>query len=462
MITRVVLDERVREWGLRDDVVEKDYVLGWLLWGIGASDSLGNSWVFKGGTCLKKCYIETYRFSEDLDFTVLPGGPLAPGDIAPLIGDVLSTVNEASGIDFSVEEPRFKLRPGGMAAEGRIYYRGPRGAPQPARIKLDLSGDEVLARPPVLRPIAHAYPDELPVPAEVRCYGFEELFAEKIRAMGERSRPRDLYDIVNLFRREDLRLEQVLIQSTLVAKCESKGVAIPTHTEIDSSPRRAELESEWANMLGHQLPVLPPFEQFWEEAEVLFQWLEGGAVEEPVEAIASMTSEDQTWSPPPTLATWGGASLEVVRFAGVNHLLVELGYGGSTRTIEPYSLRRSSAGNLLLYGIRVDSREVRCYRVDRIQSARATIESFRPVYAIEFGSAGGLSAPPVRRRAGLPTLRPRGSARSTRPTGPTYIVRCATCGKEFRRKTRSTVMRRHKAPGGWNCPGRSGHFVRMG
>jgi Nucleotidyl transferase AbiEii toxin, Type IV TA system len=46
------------------------------------------------------------------------------------------------------------------------------------------------------------------LPAEVRCYGFEELFAEKIRAMGERSRPRDLYDIVNLFRREDLRLEQ--------------------------------------------------------------------------------------------------------------------------------------------------------------------------------------------------------------------------------------------------------------
>lgn len=31
--------------------------------------------MFKGGTCLKKCYIETYRFSEDLDFTVLPGGP---------------------------------------------------------------------------------------------------------------------------------------------------------------------------------------------------------------------------------------------------------------------------------------------------------------------------------------------------------------------------------------------------
>jgi hypothetical protein len=43
VITRAVLDERVREWGLRDDVVEKDYVLGWLLWGIGANKSLGAS-----------------------------------------------------------------------------------------------------------------------------------------------------------------------------------------------------------------------------------------------------------------------------------------------------------------------------------------------------------------------------------------------------------------------------------
>ena len=379
----------------------------------------------------------------------------------PLIDEVLSGVNEASGIDFSVETPRLKLRPGGRTAEGRIYYRGPRGAPQPARIKLDLSADEVLARPPVLRPIAHAFPDELPAPAEVRCYGFEELFAEKIRAMGERSRPRDLYDIVNLFRREDLRLEQELIRATLERKCESKGIAMPTHGDISSSPLRAELEAEWANMLGHQLPVLPPFEQFWEEAEVLFQWLEGDAVEEPVEPIGAMTSEDQTWSPPPTLATWGRASLEVVRFAGVNHLRVELGYKGSTRLIEPYSLRRSSAGNLLLYGVRADSREIRCYRVDRIQSARATTQPFQPVFAIEFGSVGGLSAPPVRRRARAPRLGPRRSAKRPRSVGPTYIVRCATCGKEFRRKTRSTVMRKHKGPGGWDCPGRRGYFVRV-
>lgn len=35
-----------------------------------AQDEPAESWVFKGGTCLKKCYFETYHFSEDLDFTL--------------------------------------------------------------------------------------------------------------------------------------------------------------------------------------------------------------------------------------------------------------------------------------------------------------------------------------------------------------------------------------------------------
>ena len=44
-----------REFGLAPNVVEKDYALGWLLAGISQQKELGSNWVFKGGTCLKKC-----------------------------------------------------------------------------------------------------------------------------------------------------------------------------------------------------------------------------------------------------------------------------------------------------------------------------------------------------------------------------------------------------------------------
>ena len=139
MIGRADIDDRVRTWGLREDVVEKDYVLGWVLWGIGADSLLGRTWIFKGGTCLKKCYIETYRFSEDLDFTVLEDGPIEPEEVLAAVERVLDRVSQESGIDFAVRPPICRSRPSGASAEGRLYYRGPRNAPGPASIKLDLT-----------------------------------------------------------------------------------------------------------------------------------------------------------------------------------------------------------------------------------------------------------------------------------------------------------------------------------
>lgn len=203
MISRLDIEERVREWGLREDVVEKDYVIGWLLWGIGRDPVLGEAWAFKGGTCLKKCYIETYRFSEDLDFTVLPGGPLAPSEVEGPLSTVLERVAEESGIDFSQRPPALKGHDSGRYTAGRVYYIGPRRTPGVASVKLDLSGSEQVVRPTMMRAIAHPYPDALPDPGTTRCYSFDEVFAEKIRALGERGRPRDLFDVVNLYRRQD-------------------------------------------------------------------------------------------------------------------------------------------------------------------------------------------------------------------------------------------------------------------
>lgn len=70
MIDRREILAIAAQTSLTPHVVEKDYVLGWLLAGIFAHEELAESWIFKGGTCLKKCFFETYRFSEDLDFTL--------------------------------------------------------------------------------------------------------------------------------------------------------------------------------------------------------------------------------------------------------------------------------------------------------------------------------------------------------------------------------------------------------
>ena len=143
MIDVLELRERAREWSLREDVVEKDYVLGWLLWGIASEPALTDTWVFKGGTCLKKCYFETYRFSEDLDFTLVEGAPAEPDALRAIFARIAERIYEAAGIEIPREQVRFQAYQtprGGHAIEGRVYYRGPRrpGGDLP-RVKIDLT-----------------------------------------------------------------------------------------------------------------------------------------------------------------------------------------------------------------------------------------------------------------------------------------------------------------------------------
>ena len=85
------------------DTTYQDYVIGWILWGIGNDPDLSKVWAFKGGTSLKKCFIETWRFSEDLDFTVLPGGPFAPDKLAPIIKRILEKVMMNQELIFLLE-----------------------------------------------------------------------------------------------------------------------------------------------------------------------------------------------------------------------------------------------------------------------------------------------------------------------------------------------------------------------
>ena len=174
MIGLIELRERAREWSLRDDIVEKDYVLGWLLWGIASHPAIRASWVFKGGTCLKKCYFETYRFSEDLDFTLIETGPHDPARLTEIFGEIAERIYEESGIEIPSDLIRFEAygtTRGGLAVEGRVYYRGPRrpGGDLP-RIKIDLTGDEVLITDPVTREVTHPYSDTLPGSHGVACY----------------------------------------------------------------------------------------------------------------------------------------------------------------------------------------------------------------------------------------------------------------------------------------------------
>jgi predicted nucleotidyltransferase component of viral defense system len=454
--------------GLLPNVVEKDYVLGWLLAGIYTHPALKDSWVFKGGTCLKKCYFETYRFSEDLDFTLPDASHLDLAFLTATFREIGDWVYDQTGIELPPDKIYFEVfqnRRDRATGQGRLSYRGPI-APTSGdlpRIKLDLTGDEVLVLPPVSRPVSHPYSDVPEDGIHAFCYSYEEVFSEKVRALAERARPRDLYDVINLFRHDEFHPAAQVIHDTLSQKCAFKGIPFPTLAGL--SPLREELEADWGIMLNHQLPALPPVDAFWSELPMLFAWLEEGRQPVALAAYAMAAGEVVIRPPAGSMSIPGMASsapIEVIRFAASNHLSVELDYVDESgirgvRLIEPYSMRRTQVGDIVLHALRADGTGHRSYRVDRIKGARATNQTFTPKYAIELTPMGPISIPPTSALPSIAPRRPR-SSRAT-PHGPSYVYKCSRCGKRFEHSKRDTTLRAHKDKAGRPCSGRHGIWV---
>ncbi len=479
MIERSELLEVATDLSLSPDVVEKDYVLGWLLAGIYAHEELAEKWIFKGGTCLKKCYFETYRFSEDLDFTLTDETHLDADFLRAAFSSIAEWLYDEIGLEMPADQLRFEVyrnKRGGMSGEGRIYYNGPlRRASSLPRIKLDLTVDEVLVLPPVSRLVGHPYSDLPEGGITARCYAYEEVFGEKVRALAERTRPRDLYDVINLFRHGEFKPAAAIILDVLRQKCAFKGIPVPGFDTIARATD--ELVADWQTMLGHQLPALPPFEMFWGALPDFFAWLVGPAIALTPPLAPPLGANEEVFRPPVGFLRRqgfaGSSFIETIRFAAGNRLCVDLTYQGSVRRIEPYSLRRTAAGDILLFAVRNDNTEVRSYRLDRVQGAQITSHSFTPRYVIEltpvelgaiqplsravgmgtdFGGLSKLGSPSLRRR-------PRVPLGSRAKTGPVYVYQCGYCQKKFRRSKRDARLNEHNTPDGYRCPGRTAYLI---
>lgn len=263
------------------DIIEKDYILSWVLAGIHHHDTIKNSWVFKGGTCLKKCYFETYRFSEDLDFT-FQGEQQEVSEklyktnfiqVAKWVYDNSGIELPEEGIEFEV----FKNPRNTISVQGKLTYRGPikrnMSIARLPRLKIDLTLDEPMVLRPQIINVDHPYSDKLEEGKKILAYSYEEIFAEKLRALVQRLRPRDLYDVIHLYQERNDNLNIELVKETLQKKCDLRSVPFPKMALIETHNNRKLLESEWATQLRHQMPELPSFELFLGKLNDVLDWV---------------------------------------------------------------------------------------------------------------------------------------------------------------------------------------------
>ena len=236
--------------------------------------------------------------------------------------------------------------------------------------------------------------------------------ARRRESGGPRTRPRDLYDVVLLATLTRSQGQGQALEELAREKFAVKGLALPTATAIiEKAQQDAELRSERASMLAHQLPSLPPLHDFLSRLPDSLIWLSrpsddrqrmgtpaaasiGHFAAAPLASLRLAAGEaivrpsrDQRVRP----VGW----LDVIRFAGAGHLLLEFKYHGHHRVAEPYSLRRPRTGHLLLYGFErlkdgSSTNEIRAYKVDEVRALRVLDQSFRPRYLIELNEQAGV------------------------------------------------------------------------
>jgi hypothetical protein len=163
------------------DNVEQDLVLSRLIVEIASHPLLCNELVFRGGTCFHKLWLDRpWRYSEDLDYVRRGDGG---------VGDVLDAIRDvAAAVGFDRVQTEIGRHP-----KARLHATFASG--NKLKIKVEMNTFERFpARPTVTRAFSVDSP-WYSGSAEVPTFVLEELTATKIRALYQRRKGRDLFDL---------------------------------------------------------------------------------------------------------------------------------------------------------------------------------------------------------------------------------------------------------------------------
>ncbi|WP_420580200.1 nucleotidyl transferase AbiEii/AbiGii toxin family protein [Reichenbachiella sp.] len=258
MIKPAEIQNVARKAGVRDQQIEKDYILSWILQGISQHRELSRALVFKGGTVLKKVYFEDYRFSEDLDFTLV-NETINNDQILQWFNESFECTREEANIPLEILVN--EAREGGL--NFYISYVGPLGGlGAQKKVKVDISYNEQLVFQPALKNAILGYSDL--EEHQLLCYTLEEVLVEKLRSVMQRMQARDFYDIWYLVEVRGLYVD--FLFNEFRSKTESKGIdPIEFHTKLEQ--RLPQYQGRWQSSLANQIRDLPEFDQV--EREVM-------------------------------------------------------------------------------------------------------------------------------------------------------------------------------------------------
>lgn len=364
--------------------VEKDYVMGWLLYGIYNNPSLANNLILKGGNCLRKVYFPDTRFSDDLDFTAYRLN--TEREFHRQLDSVCKMVEEKAGIKFDFGKTRVELKPtpdpDSQALDGRVYFKGFAGdSSVTMRIKFDVSEYEKIILPLQQHPIIHNYSDSQMLQSRVLCYSLEEVLAEKLRSWIQRTRSRDLFDIVKIIDSKAVPISKTNILSTFFKKTIFKNVPIAGRDEMLYEPKFVEIELVWGQTIICPSTAII----IASNAITLFKNFVTALFEPDILKAIGVSAN------PANLYLYKIKSgiRETIIQAGKARQLIRMRYDNRDRNIEPYSFRfkvtKKGYAAEYFYGFdRTRGQTIKMFFLHQIQSLSILPEKYVPRWVVEF------------------------------------------------------------------------------
>ena len=245
-----------------DRQIEKDYVLSWLLFAISKNQTLHNALVFKGGTVLKKAYFEDYRFSEDLDFTLIDE-TISNEQILQEFNSLFDFIKEESNIDMRIDPKKLTIHESGSPQFYIDYIASLQGSMGSRDLKIDITRGEILETDIETKTIFRNYSD-LEEDFKMQCYSLAEVLIEKMTALMGRTEPRDLYDFWYLTEIERIETSNYLFEFQNKAQHKKQD---PKRFLEKVLSKETAFKRDWEKKLVSQIHDLPRFEEVFREAK---------------------------------------------------------------------------------------------------------------------------------------------------------------------------------------------------
>jgi predicted nucleotidyltransferase component of viral defense system len=177
--------------------VEQDLIISRVLVEIFSDDFLRENLAFRGGTALHKLYLKPApRFSEDIDLVQIKPGPIKP---------IMERIEEV--INFFEEKRSTQV--GGHGAKA-LYRFTSEYEEIRMRIKLEINCKEHFNVLDWVDFPLEVKSEWFSGKAELRTYNINELLGTKLRALYQRSKGRDLFDLDYSRQHIDIDYEQII------------------------------------------------------------------------------------------------------------------------------------------------------------------------------------------------------------------------------------------------------------